>query len=168
MDEMLQEYPTTKCSKKCHVTGRFFEPGESYISTLLTQGDEVVRIDIAADQWQQPPENSIGWWKCRMPADQRRGTRPAPNNVLLDTLTELLTKPSQAPLAYLLALLLVRRRVLVEEQRLAFEDDDQQQSIWQLIQPTDGRRWEVPLIESAPEQLRALQDSLMNLLFTDE
>jgi hypothetical protein len=165
---MLQEYPITKCSKRCHITGRIFEPGENYISMLTTQGDELVRVDVAADQWQQPPENSIGWWKCRMPADQRRGSRLAPNSVLLDTLSELLTRDNQAPVAYLLALLLVRRRVLVEEQHLHLEQAEHQPAIWQLIQPTDGRKWEVPVIDSDPEQLRSYQDSLMNLLFTDE
>jgi hypothetical protein len=51
-----------------------------------------------------------------MPAAGAAKLRPAPNEVLLDVLTDLLQRPAQAELAYLLALLLVRRRALVDDQ----------------------------------------------------
>ncbi len=164
---MLQDYPTTKSSKRCSVSGKEFAPGESYISVLIPSGDDITRVDIAAQQWKEPPENAIGWWKCRMPDAQRRGTRPAPNSVLLDTLSELLNRPEMAKLAYLLALLLVRRRILVEENRLSLDDQDPA-STWNLVQPADGRQWNVPLSCPEPHELARLQDSLMKLLFTDE
>lgn len=165
---MLQDYPTTKSSKRCSVSGAEFAPGESYISVLIPDGDEITRIDIAAKQWNEPPENAIGWWKCRMPDAQRRGLRPAPNSVLLDTLAELLQRPDRSDLAYLLALLLVRRRVLVEEQQIELDESSSSNEVWNLVQPADGRQWQVPIRNPEAAELVKLQESLIKLLFTDE
>ncbi len=165
---MLQDYPSTKSSKRCSVSGDEFAPGEVYVSVLIPEGDEISRMDISAKQWKQPPENAIGWWKCRMPDAQRRGSRPAPNSVLLDTLTELLQRPDKANLAYLLALLLVRRRVLVEEQQTDSEDEQSHKYFWNLVQPADGRQWQVPICNPDAVELAKLQESLIKLLFTDE
>jgi hypothetical protein len=165
---MLQDYPTTKSSKRCSLSGSEFAPGENYISVLIPEGDEITRLDISAKQWTEPPENAIGWWKCRMPDAQRRGSRPAPNSVLLDTLAELLQRPDKAELAYLLALLLVRRRVLVEEQQIELDENQPTQEVWNLVQPADGRQWQVPLCNPSTAELAKLQESLIKLLFTDE
>jgi hypothetical protein len=165
---MLQDYPTTKSSKRCHLSGQEFAPGEGYFSVLVPNGDEISRIDIASTQWPQRPENAIGWWKCRMPKAKATGSRPAPNSVLLDTLTELLKLPEQGKLAYLLALLLVRRRVLIEEEKLTLHDDDDSAHVWNLVQPADGRQWQVPFCATDATEMSSLQQSLMKLLFTDE
>jgi hypothetical protein len=165
---MLQDYPSTKSSKRCHLSGKEFSPGESYFSVLVPDGDEISRIDIASSLWLQRPANAIGWWKCRIPEASAKGTRPAPNSVLLDVLTELLKLPEQAKLAYLLALLLVRRRVLVEEEKLTLHDDDGSEQYWNLVQPADGRQWQVPYCSTNAVEMSSLQQSLMKLLFTDE
>ncbi|MFO0939134.1 MAG: hypothetical protein U0930_00050 [Pirellulales bacterium] len=165
---MLQDYPTTKSSRRCSLTGAEFAPGESYISVLIPEGDEITRMDISAKQWAQPPENAIGWWKCRMPDAQRRGSRPAPNSVLLDMLAELLQRPDKAQLAYLLAVLLVRRRVLVDEQKIELDENQSPQEFWNLVQPADGRQWQVPICNPSAPELAKLQESLIKLLFTDE
>lgn len=165
---MLQEYPSTKASKRCSLSGKEFAPGESYFSLLVPNGEEISRLDIAAASWAERPANAIGWWKCRMPDTQARGIRPAPNSVLLDTLSQLLKLPEQGKLAYLLALLLVRRRVLVEEEKLTLHDDDGSEQYWNLVQPADGRRWQVPLYSADQAEMSSLQQSLMKLLFTDE
>lgn len=165
---MLQDYPTTKSSKRCSVSGEEFTAGESYISVLIPSGDDINRVDISAKNWKQPPEGAIGWWKCKMPTTQRRGSRPAPASVLLDALTELLQRPDKADLAYLLALLLVRRRVLVEEQQIALDDSEASAEVWNLVQPADGRAWQVPIRNPNVHEMARLQESLMKLLFTDE
>jgi hypothetical protein len=165
---MLQDYPTAKSSKRCHLSGKEFAPGETYFSVIVPDGDEVSRIDVAASEWPQRPSNAIGWWKCRMPDAKRLGSRPAPNSVLLDTLTELLKSPEQAKIAYLLALLLVRRRVLVEEEKLVLSDEGGSDQVWNLVQPADGRNWQVPYCVMTDAEMSSLQQSLMALLFTDE
>ena len=167
---MLQEYPTTRCSKKCHMTGRVIEPGEDYVSALITTGRELVRIDVAAEQWNAPPEGTVGWWKCKMPDRVTAKLTPAPNGVLLDSLTELLRNPTQAKLAYLLALLLVRRRVLVDEESLEYHDREQPSgSLWRLLSQSDGRNWDVPIVPpQTNEETERLRQELLELLFTED
>ena len=103
-----------------------------------------------------------------MPEAAARKLQPAPNGVLLDTLTELLERPGAETLAYLLALLLCRRRVLVDESP-AHEaaDDGPLDSFWQLIYPPDGRQWTVPVAVPASDLLEDLQSQLNSLLFTE-
>lgn len=167
---MLQEYPATKCTRRCHVTGKPLEPGQSYVSVLVHSGDQLERLDIAANQWNQPPANAVGWWKCRMPIEGTARLRPAPNGVLLDVLTELLQKSGQAQLAYLLAVLLVRRRALVDDRTLVqVNPQSDQKDRWLLIHPGDGREWSVPIVlPSSAAQAAQLQQSLTSLLFTDQ
>lgn len=167
---MLQEYPATKCTRRCHVTGQPLEPGQSYVSALVASGDHLMRLDIAADQWTGPPAETVGWWTCRMPAAGAAKLRPAPNEVLLDVLTDLLLRPAQADLAYLLALLLVRRRALVDDQSSVSDVTPSGQNVpWQLIHPGDGRVWLVPVAPpSSAAHWAQLQESLTRLLFTDQ
>ncbi len=94
--------------------------------------------------------------------------RPAPNGVLLDTLSELLERPGKETLAYLLALLLIRRRVLHEEQLPQDEQAQEQRTVWNLICPADGRQWNVPLVTPHTATLPDLQEQLKRLLFTEE
>lgn len=167
---MLQEYPITRTSRRCHIGQRPLEPGERYYSALVTQGEAITRIDIAAEHWKGPPEESLGWWKCRMPESSGRQVRPAPPGVLLDSLTELLKYPEQSALAYLLALLLMRRKVLTEN-----TDPSSTENILEdhgqvaIFTSSDGRQWEIPVcLPSDSAEARRLQESLGGLLFSEE
>ncbi|MBX3422677.1 MAG: hypothetical protein KF752_14075 [Pirellulaceae bacterium] len=164
------DYPTTKCTRRCHVSNRPLSAGEQYISMLVPSGDELTRVDVASEQWQGPSQQAVGWWKCRMPTTQAGHLRPAPAEVLLDVLSDLLTRPAQSQLAYLLALLLVRRRILIEQELLELSgpstDDG---SIWQLTHPVDGRQYQVPVaLPPSGDQSHDLQEQLMKLLYTEE
>lgn len=144
------------------------EPGESYVSVILPSGDGVRRVDIAAAEWTGPEANTVGWWRSEMPRAGSQKLRPAPNGVLIDTLSELLDSPGKEALAYLLALLLVRRRVLHEERMLDMSESQSSNDIWQLACPADGRNWSVPIVELPPARLPELQAELNTLLFTEE
>ncbi|MEM7477018.1 MAG: hypothetical protein AAF483_18700 [Planctomycetota bacterium] len=159
----MQDYSISKCTRKCAVAGRALEPGEDYVSAIMADGDEVKRIDIAAREWKGPGEETIGWWRAKMPAAQQRKLRPAPNGVLLDTLSELLERPDQEELAYFLALLLVRRRVLSEEPTL-----EENSEAWTLVCNADDRSWNVPVHQPEAERIAEIRESLNNLLFTEE
>lgn len=169
---MIQDYSISRCTRKCAISGRGLEPGENYYSVIVPQDDDLVRIDIAASQWTGPGEHAIGWWRSKMPVATAHRTRPAPNGVLLDTLSELLERPGKESLAYLLALLLVRRRVLQEEQPshplASAAPSDAARTHWNLTCPADGRQWMVTITIPTPEQLEALQEELKGLLFVDE
>ncbi len=186
----MQDYSISKSTRRCAVSGRSLAPDESYFSMIVAEGDDVTRIDIAASDWQGPSEVAIGWWRNKMPSAAARKLRPAPNAVLLDTLSDLLERPGKSELAYLLALLLVRRRVLQEEQGFLREDDDAREvkpvcdaandcdgshpldssaeQHWKLVCPVDGREWSVPVAAPTTESLQTLQAELQTLLFTDQ
>lgn len=95
----------------CATTGRSFAPGEVFYSTLVRRRGAVERLDVAAESWQGPPEQSIAWWRSRYPEVGAVGPTLAPPDVLLDAL-ESLEEGGDDPLRYMLALQLVRRRVL--------------------------------------------------------
>jgi len=103
-----------------------------------------------------------------MPEASASKLRPAPNGVLLDTLSEFVERPGSEAIAYLLALLLVRRRVLYEEQTMEHVLNEDPATRWSLISPADGRRWSVPLVQPEPSTLPDLQNELTALLFTEE
>lgn len=176
----MQDYSITKCTRRCAQSGRTLEPNESYFSVIVPNGDDVARVDIAASHWTGPGDGAIGWWRSKMPAAAAKKMRPAPNGVLLDTLSDLLQRPGKEALAYLLALLLVRRRVLQEEQILLDDEPPQapaalSQDIhpstaepWKLVCPADGRHWHVAVVEPTGAEAEKLQAELKGLLFTDE
>jgi hypothetical protein len=167
---MLQEYPTTRTSRRCQIGQRPLEPGEQYYSALVPNGPGLVRVDIAAENWQGPPENARGWWRCRMPEAESRKSMPAPPDVLLDLLTELLHHPSQSKLAYLLALLLVRRRILTEStsNQLLEGSPDISHRIASFT-ASDGRQWEVPIsLPGDSRESQELQEKLVALMFAEE
>jgi hypothetical protein len=95
----------------CATTGRPFAPGEMFYSALVRRRGAVERLDMAAEVWQGPPEESIAWWRSRYPQAGAAGPTLAPPDVLLDAL-ESLEEGGDDPLRYMLALQLVRRRVL--------------------------------------------------------
>ncbi|MCA9127574.1 MAG: hypothetical protein KDB22_10835 [Planctomycetales bacterium] len=165
--EMIQDYSISKCTRKCAISGQPLAAGEIYYSVILPAADDVVRVDISQSQWKGPEAGAICWWKCQMPAAGPRKLKPAPNGVLLDTLSGLLDCPTKQALAYFLALLLVRRRVLKEERQLDGTNELDNDS-WHLVCTADGRQWTVPVVEPRAEQIQALEDEISGLLFTEE
>lgn len=187
----MQDYSISKSTRRCAISGRNLEPDESYFSMIVAEGDDVARVDVAASDWQGPNAGAIGWWRNKMPSAAARKLRPAPNAVLLDTLSDLLDRPSKSELAYLLALLLVRRRVLQEEQSLSQAEMESHdgagptshangsrhgsapvaaapEQLWKLVCPVDGRQWCVPVAAPRTEAIQTLQAELQTLLFTDQ
>jgi hypothetical protein len=171
---MLQEYPITRTSRRCHVGDRPLNPGERYYSALVMRGDAITRIDISAEHWRSPPENCVGWWRCRMPLDDSPKLRPAPAGVLLDSLTEIAKYPEQSRLAYLLALLLMRRKVLTEVtdsplaaiQTATGENSGNSQTA--VFTSADGRQWEITVdLPTDTHEAQRLQESLVSLLFSE-
>jgi hypothetical protein len=107
---MAIDYQVRRCTRRCAAADRELSAGESFVSVLVDEGDDVVRRDYSAAAWQSPPEGTIAWWRSTMPGNGE--AKPAPREALLALLDEWADKPEEAPARYLLALLLVRRRVL--------------------------------------------------------
>ncbi len=170
---MVQDYSINKCTRKCSLDDHALAPGEVYYSVILPKEDDLVRIDISAANWTEAPEESVGWWKCKMPPAGAKKLRPAPNGVLLDTLSELVERPGKEHLAYLLALLLVRRQVLSEEVNILQDDESEDaesdvQECWPLVCKADGRQWNVLVSEPDASTLREVQEELNELIFTEQ
>ena len=107
----------------CATTGRSFAPGEVFYSALVRSRGAIERLDVAAEAWEGPPEESIAWWRSRYPEAGTVGPTLAPPDVLLDAL-ESLEQAGDDPLRYMLALQLVRRRVLRIADEPAAESDE--------------------------------------------
>jgi hypothetical protein len=155
------DYEVQHSARRCSTTGREFAPGETYYSVLVADGAEMRRCDYAADAWQGPPDEAVGWWKSQVP-DRNAGKKHwAPNDVMLDFWDQLAEQPEKQDMRYVLTLLLVRRRVF----RLEEEKSDEQGRQWTVVYcPRREATYQVAAV--VPEQARIdqIQEELAALL----
>ena len=158
------DYAIHKSTRRCHVTGRVLEEGETFYTALFVEGAELVRHDYAREAWKEPPEGALGWWKARVPHKEAQSAKLAPDEVLLQLFHELAEQPDKQELRFVLALLLVRRRLLKWENA---EPTDDGQEVLVLTCPRDGGTYRVAA--TVPDAARAaeIQDELAQLLFAD-
>ncbi|GHT14794.1 hypothetical protein FACS1894170_12070 [Planctomycetales bacterium] len=108
-------------SKTCSVSQREFLPGEEFYSVLTDNDGLVVRADVAAEHWIEPPEHCLAWWKTTAAENVAKKNIAAPNEALLQFFNELSFETDNADVRYVLTLLLLRRRSF----RLDKEDTDE-------------------------------------------
>jgi hypothetical protein len=159
----MTEFEVQRCSRKCAKTERELQPGEAYYSVLVNDGDQMKRLDFAAESWGQPPDGTIAWWKSHMPGLSPNRLQWAPNDVLLDYFQSLEGNATQADVRFVLALLLVRRRIARWEHS---ESDNQNQETMVLYCPRHELEFRVPVRMPAPERLTEIQQQLSRLLVT--
>lgn len=159
------EYAINRCTRRCSVGERPLEPGEHYFSVIVSNDDDVRRVDIAEANWTNPPEGAVGWWKSQIPQATTVVLKPAPDAVLLETLSHLCDQPGRGSLAFLLAVLLVRRHLLVEPD--SFEDAKATDDTWVLHDPTDGREYRVPRKWPTKREAERLQKELYEMLYCE-
>jgi hypothetical protein len=183
------DYEIQRCTRHCSTSGRELLPGEAFYSALVAEGAELCRLDYAADAWQGPPENTIGWWKSEIPDPKNRRMHWAPNDVMLQFFDELSgqpdepsgepdepssepDEPSSEPdepsgepdkraMKYVLSLLLVRRRVMRLEEN---ETDEQGNPLMVLYCPRRDVTYKVPAVVPDPPTAEKIQDELAQLL----
>jgi hypothetical protein len=169
------DYEIQRCTRHCSTSGRELLPGEPFYSALVAEGAELCRLDYAADAWQGPPENAIGWWKSEIPDPKNRRMHWAPNDVMLQFFDELSgqpdepsgqpDEPSEEPdkraMKYVLSLLLVRRRVMRLEEN---ETDEQGNPLMVLYCPRRDATYKVPAVVPDPPTAEKIQDELAQLL----
>lgn len=155
------DYEVQHSTRHCATTGREFAPGETYYSVLLTEGVEVNRHDYAAEAWQGPPAEAVGWWKSQIPSRTEGKKHWAPNDVMLHFWDELAAQPDKQDMRYVLTLLLIRRRVFrFEEEKI----DDQGQELLVTYCPRRDTTYEIPAIMPEPARVDAIQEELAALL----
>ncbi len=156
------DYHVHRPSRHCAASGREIQPGETFYSTLVVQGADVVRQDFATDAWSGPPEGVLGWWRSVLPASDARRVRWAPNDVMLDLVERWSGEPDRADFCYVLALLLVRRRVCRLEES---EQDERGGEVSVLYCPRRETTYRVPTVVPSDARVQEIQQELAELLF---
>jgi hypothetical protein len=155
------DYEIQHTARRCSTTGREFAPGETYYSVLKAEGAEVNRYDYAADAWQGPPDDAVGWWKSQIPDRNAKKKHWAPNDVLLQFWDELEGQANKQDMRYVLTLLLIRRRVLrLEEERR----DEQGNEVLAAYCPRRETNYEIPVVMPEPPRVEEIQQELAALL----
>ena len=162
---MLGEYKVNRCTRQCYDLKRPLREGEWYYSVVLESGDEFVRRDYAEESWSDPPEGTVGWWKCRMPTSGQKKMVLAPVAVLTDLLCQMESQPGKAKSRYLLALMLMRKRV-VRPLDTGSVDADAEPSLRLEVIAT-GTEIEVPVCVISRNESDSLRDELNSLLYCD-
>ncbi len=158
------EFDIQRCTRRCAKTEREFRPGETFYSVLVAEGAEVVRYDYSQEAWDEPPENTVGWWKSQMPEPNAKKVNWAPNDVMLHYFVELENDPTKADVRYVLALLMVRRRIVRLEETETDEAGNEQLVLYCPKNETDYR---VAVLDPSPERAAEIQDELSKLLYAD-
>ncbi len=155
------DYEVQRSSRHCSVTGREFAPGECYYSVLMAEGADLKRVDFAADAWQGPPEDALGWWKSQVPDRTAARKHWAPNDVMLDFWDQLAEQPDRQDMLYVLTLLLIRRRVfrLEEENR-----DAQGRELLVVYCPRREATYQVLVVMPDEPRVEQIQEELAALL----
>jgi hypothetical protein len=156
------DYEIQRFTRHCAKTGRELKPGETFYSTLVRQGAQVVRQDFAADAWQGPSEGALGWWKSHVPTQSPHKVQWAPNDVMLELLEQWEHDPAKQDIRYVLSLLLVRRRVLRLEDT---EKDESNREISIMYCPRREATYRVVTAMPSDERAVEIQEQLGQLLF---
>lgn len=155
------DYEVQRSTRHCTTTGREFAPGETYFSVLMVEGADLKRYDYAADAWQGPPEESVGWWKSQIPDRTTTRKHWAPNDVMLQFWDELAEQADKQDMRYVLTLLLVRRRVFrLEEETF----DSAGQELLVVYCPRREATYEVPVVSPESARIDEIQEELAALL----
>ena len=159
----MLDFEVQRCTRRCARTDRELTPGEPMYSALVSQGAEVVRQDFAADAWNGPPENALGWWKANVPDSQGPKVQWAPNDVMLNYFQQLETAEDRWDVRYVLALLLIRRRIARLEQT---ETDAEGREVLTLFCPRDEQSHRVVVVMPDQARVAEIQQELGKLLFS--
>lgn len=159
------DFEVQRCSRRCSQTDRELQPDETFYSALIAEGAEVSRYDYCQEAWDGPPENSVGWWKSRMPGPKSNKIHWAPNDVMLEYFEGLEGHPDKEDIRYVLALLLIRRRVVrLEESESA---DAGQEGTMVLYCARREKTYQVTTASVSAERTKEIQEELAKLLFAD-
>ncbi|MEZ6127937.1 MAG: hypothetical protein R3C59_04600 [Planctomycetaceae bacterium] len=152
------DYNIRPISKVCAASGRPLTPGERCWSVLTEADGKLVRMDYSISAWNGPPEGSIGYWQCDVPADADAGRRKIDADSLFDYFIQLCESPNtvEQDYQYVLALLLLRKRRLILEESIEVDDHP----AMRLIGSGGEGPFEVLERELTDDQITELQEQL--------
>lgn len=143
------------------MTGRELRPGDKFFSYLIRDGGTTIRKDVAAEAWEGPPDECLGWWQSEVPDAKSRKMHWAPHEVMLHYFDETEDKPEEADVRYILALLLIRRRIFRLEET---QSDEQGLEVLVMYCSQNESEYEVPVVDVSPERATEVQALLSQLL----
>ena len=165
----MMDFQIKRSGRRCHATDRELKPGEEFISELVP-GDsggatDFQRHDYCLEAWQGPADDSIGWWRSRIPKLDSGRVYWAPGDVLREYVSRLHQAAECRAQAYVMAMLLVRKRLM----RMEGQETDDEGQAWLVVRDSSSREeYRVAVMElSAPER-DAIQQEFAEQLFTDQ
>ncbi|HEY1067715.1 MAG TPA: hypothetical protein VGE52_16445 [Pirellulales bacterium] len=157
------EIELPRFTRKCSVTQREIQPGETFFSAVVPEGDDGLtwkRLDFCKEAWKGPPEGVSAWWKAKLPARETGKAKAAPNEVLGRLFVELYDSQTRPDMLYVLTLLLLRRRALRQE-----DEAEPDPNFVVCTGFHDDVIYRVPVVDLSAERADALQAELDALLY---
>jgi hypothetical protein len=151
------DYQLKPLGKTCSKSGAKLLPGDVCYSAVVAKGNEWERIDFSRDAWQGPPEDAIGYWRSKVPAQTEPRRRLDPDALLrhFEQLCED-ANPAQDKFRYVLALLLVQRRRL----RITGTRSERTTTILDLSGMQGEGPFTVPEQQLKPDEIETLENEL--------
>ena len=160
----MESFDFRSPSKICSIAERNLRPGEEFYSILVEQENgDVIRREIAAENWTAAPENCFAWWKTTMPSNESGKVYWAPRAVMLAFFDHVRQQPGQADTAYLTALLLAQKKILATKESWDTEDS----SKLVLENRKEKIVYEIPVVDVSPQRQSEIQKELAEKLFSD-
>lgn len=177
-------YDVARPTGQCAFTGRTLEPGESYVATLVEEGDELRRVDVSNEAWDEGrrPEHLFSYWKAIVPEPQEKKKLFVDDGVLMNLLERLADaeQPQRIAFRFVLTLIMMRKKLLrydrTDARKVDGPEGEQITEEWWILTPKldlskgplgkwdDDRRLEVldPHLDEAG--IRAVTDQLSQIL----
>jgi len=154
------DFEVQRFTRVCAKTERELRPGDEFFSYLTRDGGDTIRVDVATEAWEGPPEDCLGWWKSIVPDLKSKKMNWAPHEVMLHYFAETEDKPDQADVRYILALLMVRRRIF------RIEDSESENDVERLVLfcAQNETEYRVAVTPITPERSKEVQALLAQLL----
>lgn len=160
-------YEIARNSKRCCVSGRPLEPGEFYYSALVDMPGGLQRRDYAVENWTGPPEDTVGFWKGRLPGDNKpAGAKPVTIDTMMQRFVEWYESGDEQykTLLYVLTLLLIRKKAL----KLQDVERSEEQEYLIVQRPREKNTYRVCDPHLPSSQVQEVERELDRLLGADE
>jgi len=160
----MQQFDFRRGGKKCSVTERPLEPGETYWSALIELADgQTVRQDFSNESWEGPSDDCIGFWKQQVPDLDTGKVYWAPRSVLLSYFKHQLEKKRDEA-AFVMSLLLLQKRILTLKDTV----DSEEGRFSILFDRKNSETFEVSDVEIDDNKIELIQNELGEHLFSNQ
>ncbi|QNN23708.1 hypothetical protein HED60_15990 [Planctomycetales bacterium ZRK34] len=177
-------YDIERPTGQCAFTGRTLEPDEQYIAALVEDGDNLKRLDICQQAWDEGkrPDDLFSYWKATVPQPQEKKKLFVDDAVLMNLLERLADadQPQRIAFRFVLTLIMMRKKLLrydkTDKRTIDAPEGQQIEEEWWVLTPKldlskgplgkwdDSRKLEVLDPHLDEEGTRAVTDQLSQIL----